>query len=313
MSFAPSVAGKPIFVGYYGWGIVMFRCVVLACAGTVALSLAAHAADIYVPTPVSPGGYKDPPWYPTWTGFYVGVNGGYGWGRADDTSSLIAVDTIGGVGSPFTINASETARVKFDGALGGAQIGGNIQTGRFVFGFEADFDATDQKGNSSTVIPIPALGSPASITETHTEKLEWLSTIRGRLGYSFNNVLFYATGGIAFAGLNSSDNVVVESCHFGPPCSIGNFNQTETKTGWVVGGGGEYAIDPHWSLKIEYLHADLGRERTDFATAGGCFGNSGSCRFYNPGTASLVTKNITDDIVRAGVNYHFGSEYVPLK
>src|SRR5579864_4625414 len=98
----------------------MFRRFVLTSVSVLALTAAANAADIYVPGPAGPGGYKDA-WYPTWAGFYIGVNGGYAW---SDHSDKFAV-------APFT-------GLDPQGGFGGGQIGYNWQSANFVFGVEAD-------------------------------------------------------------------------------------------------------------------------------------------------------------------------------
>ena len=109
--------------------------------------------------------------------------------------------------------------------------------------------------------------------------VNWYGTVRGRLGYAFNNVLVYGTGGLAYGGVDSR----IENSS--------TYKVSSTNTGWTAGGGVEYMFAPNWSGKIEYLHIDLG---------------------WTPEPLSL--KSETEfDVVRAGVNYHVGSVYQPLK
>lgn len=144
--------------------------------------MAVQAADLPVQQPYQQP-YKAPayvppePAYATWSGFYVGVNGGYGFGKSDWTDPA---DSL----SP-------------KGFLGGATLGYNMQTGTWVWGVEGDIDYTSMKGTDDACAP----GS----CET---KATWIGTARGRIGYAgWNNFLPYITGGGAFAGLKASSNL----------------------------------------------------------------------------------------------------------
>jgi outer membrane immunogenic protein len=196
----------------------MYRVGLLAFTLTSVVALAsANAADMY-PAPAGPGGYKDAPYVASWTGFYVGLNGGYGW-NAKHSDDL--VDPTGG--------------------FGGGQIGYNWQGmwhPNLVLGIEADFQGA---GISDSVTGSSLLG-PATLKS----ELEWFGTVRGRLGYAFGSALLYGTGGFAYGSVKNSLSTV-----------IGNISQSETQTGWVAGGGVEYKIAPAWSAKAEYQFLSL--------------------------------------------------------
>lgn len=201
----------------------MFRRIALASVSVIALSAAATAADIYMPGPVGPGGYKDAPWVPTWAGFYIGINGGYGWSDFSDK---------------FALAASGFRGLDPQGGFGGGQIGYNWQSSHLVYGVEADIQgagiedkATDAFGN---------------VFKTH---LDYFGTVRGRLGYAFGPSLLYATAGFAYGGIRN-DAIAA---------GINDFKFSGTATGWVAGGGYEYKFGPAWSLKAEYQFIDLGR------------------------------------------------------
>jgi outer membrane immunogenic protein len=203
----------------------------LAIAALMAAPIAAQAADLG-PTP----SYKAPayvaPSYATWTGFYVGINGGYGFGSAD------------------------TGGVSFDpsGFLIGGTVGYNLQTGSWVWGLEGDFAYSAMKDDSTV--------AGAEI------EIPWFGTARGRIGYAgWGNLLPYITGGAAFAKMDIS----------GPGGS-----ESDTRIGWTVGAGLEYALFSNWSVKVEYLYADLG----EFEFAGGNI-------------------DFNTHIVRGGINYRF--------
>jgi outer membrane immunogenic protein len=154
----------------------------------------------------------------TWTGIYIGINGGYGFGDSNWTAP--------GLGSTGNFNT--------DGFLIGGTLGGNYQWGQFVFGIEADGDWQNLSGNT-------ACGSGFSYT--CTTQSEWLATVRGRAGYAWDRVLFYGTGGAAFGNVQTG--------------STGSFDSS-TQIGWTGGGGVEFAFTPNLTAKVEYLYVDLG-------------------------------------------------------
>lgn len=213
---------------------------VIVCALVIAGR--ADAADLSV-APL----YRAPP--PAlaynWSGFYLGVNGGYGWGRSkwDTTDSL---NTSGG--------------------LVGGTAGFNWQAGKGVFGIEGDLDWSGLKGSTtSTLCPLGC-----------TTENSWLSTVRGRVGYSFDTFMPYVTGGLAIGDIKAS--------------TPGFAGVSTTNTGWTIGGGLEFSLPGNWTAKAEYLHVDLGSVN--------CGTNCG------PTTSNNVSSR--SDIVRAGVNYRFG-------
>jgi len=217
------------------------------------------AADLPPPAARPPVAYAPPPPF-SWTGFYLGINGGYGFGQSSWT------DIING----------STGNFNTSGFLIGGTIGGNYQIGSFVIGVEADGDWNDANGTTFN-------GSCAVVgCET---KSDWLATVRGRAGFAWDRVLFYATGGAAFGDLQAA---------------AGGFPfASATQTGWTVGGGIEWAFAPNWTAKIEYLYVDLGNFTCPFA----------SCGAINAaGTVTASdTVTLTENIIRAGINFKFGS------
>jgi outer membrane immunogenic protein len=194
---------------------------ILGLTLTSAVALAsANAADMY--RAPAGGGFKDGPYVPvaSWTGFYVGINGGYAW----DASAI-----------GFDNNS---------GGFGGGQIGYNWQGfshPNLVIGVEADFQGADIGDKlSGTVLRVPASA------ETN---LNYFGTVRGRIGYAADRTLVYATGGLAFGQVE--DKLTVGQ---------GAFTETTTRTGWVVGGGLEHKLTPNWSVKGEYQYINLGQD-----------------------------------------------------
>jgi outer membrane immunogenic protein len=194
------------------------------CAGATA----ALAADL--PPPAEPA-YKAPP-VPIavfdWTGFYIGVNLGYGFG----SGSLNA----GGI----------TGSENLNGVLGGGQLGYNWQSGNWVFGLEIDGQGTDQKANFAA--------TAGAVTVTESDKLPWFVTARGRIGYTVTPmVMIYATAGGAIADFQSTITAT----------GLGSATWEVTHGGWVAGAGIEGAITRNVSWKVEYLHLDTGTFTTN--------------------------------------------------
>jgi outer membrane immunogenic protein len=277
--------------------------IISAGIGLLALTGAAAAADLPVKAPV----YKAPPvvvdpW--TWTGFYIGVNVGYSWGKSE-TDATFTNNTTG------VLLAAGSSDFKLNGAIGGGQIGANWQNGIWVIGGEADIQWSGQKGSTTFSCPTPAIGGPCntltfgpgfgvSPTAAFDQKLEWFGTVRARLGVTpAPTVLLYVTGGWAFGEIQT-DGVISGFSGAGVAVSSA-FSHSTTKSGWTVGGGIEGRLSGNWTGKIEYLYMDLGSVS---------------------GTATLLTSTpplrfdyssrITDNIVRVGLNYKF-QPYVVAK
>ena len=172
----------------------------------------ALAADLKVKAPVAP-----PPPVFTWAGFYVGANLGYSWGRAstDLTETLTTTATIATGGATVAsatvvTNSFGNDRAKLNGVLGGFQAGYNWQFGQYLAGLEGDIQATGQRGGV-TICPIaPGTAPVACPGGTLTQfgsasyRLPWFGTLRGRVGYTFDRILLYATGGLAVGEIKAS-------------------------------------------------------------------------------------------------------------
>jgi outer membrane immunogenic protein len=328
----------------------------LLSAAVLAISAgAAVAADL--PSrkgpPVLP---PPPPPPPMWTGFYAGLNAGYGFGTNSNTQSI-------GLGSlPYTghywgegegyFSSSSTLGAGLalsgvgnnnsnqNGFIGGGQVGYNYQWGpSFVIGIEADIQGTGIRGTSRTV----GLGGDSSLvgydngdydhytlanssafgTTNVNAGVDWLGTVRGRLGYLFTpTMLVYATGGLTYGGVYANvHNYAVASSelvHYNGDYSgsrgsfshtfVGGGNKSSTLVGWNVGGGLEWMFMPNWSLKAEAIYWNMGNmtlPTVAFAAAPeGCdyvCGPSGSAA----SVVGATRVNYQGVIARAGVNYHF--------
>jgi outer membrane immunogenic protein len=173
--------------------------------------------------------YYPPPAIYNWTGFYAGLNLGYQWGSVSNFS-----------GNP-------------SGIAGGGQIGYNWQVGQFVFGAETDIQAS---AADDTFAPWQ-FSNP------------WFGTLRGRVGYAMNNILFYGTAGLAYGNLKAN---------------LAGLEESKTLVGWTGGLGMEVGFTPNWRAKVEYLYMDLGSR--SFSVTG-------------------TDNGLQSSYLRFGVNYHF--------
>jgi outer membrane immunogenic protein len=217
----------------------------VAAVGLAALAAAmpASAADL----PRSSAPYRAPAYAPVynWTGFYLGINGGGAWGSSDWDGYAVSNDPAGG--------------------MVGLTAGYNWQMpgSPWVFGLEGDIDWTSI--DDSTL---------CAVSTNCQTKNGWFGTVRARIGHSWNRLLPYITGGVAFGDIEA--NVT------------GFPGASDSTLGWTVGAGVEGVIAGNWTAKLEYLYADIG----DI-----------SCSAAACGTATNVDLRL--NILRAGVNYRF--------
>jgi outer membrane immunogenic protein len=268
-----------------------------ACVG----SGPAMAADIPVKAPPR---VVDPPW--NWSGFYLGGNAGYSWGRSSTDIDIICAGVgVGGV-CPVVGQTAYSAnhKLNLNGPLGGVQAGFNLQNGQWVFGIEADIQWTGQKGSTGFACPAQLCNSgdvgPALqiVSGTLEQKLTWFGTLRGRLGIAHSTWLAYVTGGLAYGELKSAGTLAGITTA-GPATSL-VFSNRDRNLGWTAGGGIEAALGrSKWSAKLEYLYIDLGRfeQTVAFTTTA-------------PPVNVRFDSRVTDHILRVGLNYRFGDDPV---
>jgi outer membrane immunogenic protein len=219
--------------------------ILLSSVAFLGLSAGAFAADLPSRRAPAPAFAAVPVF--SWTGFYAGVNLGYGWGNGDDSRLVIPAGTPGfPAGATATFGDDEN-----DGVLGGAQIGYNFQTGMFVFGVEADIQAADMNGGNGGV-PVVVGAAPAGfVFATRNSGLDWFGTVRARAGVAFDRALIYATGGFAFGG--GDDN----SCSGIFAAGVVGCGDDDTRTGWTLGGGVEWAFTHNLTFGLEGLFVSL--------------------------------------------------------
>lgn len=266
----------------------------LAMAGALGLSTAALAADLPAKAPV----YKGPAAIaPSWTGFYVGLNAGYGWGSG--STDFVALDPIIFIRAQAVGSLPMSLSPRMNGFVGGGQIGYNRQFNRVVVGLEADIAYSGMKGDNTRSVGFILFNPP--MTTTQTNKVTWLGTVRPRLGWLWTpSLLIYASGGLAYGGVKASTDISVDPA-FGPCpaangfCSTGSLSKT--RVGWTVGGGVEAFIGTNWSARIDYLYFDLGRESYPIISTA-TFGLGGT-------EVMRADARFNGHIVRLGLNYKF--------
>jgi len=246
----------------------------------------------------------------SWTGFYAGGNAGYAWGSADNTLAI-----SDGVNCHFCfasdISAAQSAGspgFSPNGFSGGGQFGYNWQTFNWVYGVEFDVESFSQKQTVNNSVSLPAntagascftAGAVSCVGNFSTSiKTDWLITLRPRLGYSWDQTLVYVTGGLAFTKLSYSQSYS-DNLNFAPGNVGGSVttSASDTKVGWVVGGGFERMIADNWSARAEYLYV-----RFDGLNANGTLTDS------SPGFIANFANNMdhfSSNIVRVGFNYRF--------
>ena len=255
---------------------------------------------------------------PTWTGFYIGGTIGGGWGDSQVANPVTSF-SAGGLGCPAACGPAAAAATpalyptKPHGPLGGIEEGFNFQTGLTVFGVEADYSAAHISGSNSQFATAQIAGLPAGDGFTGSglaqQNLKSFGTVRGRLGVTPTPpILLYATGGLAYGQVSSTTSLTLSpigACGF---CAPGTQSVTATGSliGWTAGGGVEWMVAPHVTIKAEYLYYDLGN-----------FNYSGPAPVSNIVTGlgfpvapleSIATASVAafkGNIVRVGGNYKF--------
>ena len=220
----------------------------------------------------------------TWTGLYLGTNIGYGWGDNDPVGVRVApgnaLDTVG--------------RLESEGWFAGGQIGYNYQIGSIVLGVEADIQGSDISAGFG---PVNFNGNIAGVFAGDST-IEMFGTLRARVGVAVDRMLLYVTGGYAWANIGYNVSGVI-------PQGVFDIRENTMFSGFVVGGGVEWAFAPNWSMKAEYQWINLGRE--DFSAQVLVGGAPTGFTAHTSATPEIQT-------FRLGVNYRFGDRHHgPLK
>jgi outer membrane immunogenic protein len=303
-------APQAIFKG----GLKMKRVVISAVvlAASIGSALAADLSSMKAPPPAN----VPPP--PLWTGGYIGLNAGGTWAGGSSVTTYgtpgynnpaVAGGAVGAIPLSAALAAASVISVNNGGFIGGGQVGYNYQFySNLVVGAEADIQGVagqssvgTASGNSGPVAGIPA--NTVASSASASRSLDYLGTVRGRLGYLITpTLLIYGTGGLAYGSANANFSIVEavtghRSC--GAP-AFGAATYSGTLTGWTAGGGVEWVFLPNWSVKVEYLYYDLGSVTLNSAGTGL---NGANTPFW--GASYTSTTRFNGNLVRAGVNWRW--------
>jgi outer membrane immunogenic protein len=245
-------------------------------AGTAAAPAAANAADI--PAKAAPKATAAPvvAVAPAWAGLYVGVHAGVAWHKAKaDTSGTYYGDQ----------HLADTKA----GFIGGGLIGYNLQAGNIIYGLEADISGLSAKAKDANRVSLE--GTPVARYNLESD-IDWMATLRGRLGVTTGDLLIFVTGGVAWADINNKLTYTDVCCFSGAKM---HWSSSKVKTGPVLGGGFDYMFSPNWIGRVEALWADFGKTTVkDFTGSHPTGGQSKTTTFKN----SVV-------VVRGALSYRF--------
>lgn len=244
----------------------------------------------------------------TFGGAYIGLNAGAAWGSSGYTTDPgcpdPSVDAVFCNTPPSSaavngtaVASSGTGKLTSTGFTGGVQGGYNWQMGRgVVFGGEADFGAFDLSQSATIKGTFPFAFAGTAYTLNESMSTDWLATIRARLGVTVTpQLLLYATGGVAFSDFEFSSSYGDNANNGLVPGGTGSGSLSGVRTGWTVGGGGEWLLTGRWSIKAEYLYVDFGSETIAVHT-------SNTAAFQQ---TMEVDADLSAHIARAGLNYRF--------
>lgn len=256
-----------------------------------------------------------------WTGFYIGVNGGYAWDQSSSVRAtgeplgpgLIGVgnlilDGLNGVAPVGAPTSTNLGNGRLNGALVGGQFGYNWQMSKTVLGFEVDGQWIDRRFTASRSADFFAFGGN-TFTLAVEAKQSWFATIRGRFGFLLTpELLLYGTGGAAVGGSSAEATIrgapgpniinfaTSMNCPAGSVICFSGRSADTTRWGWAAGGGFEWALSKAVSFKAEYLYVDLGNQNLRLTTVAPA-----------TGTAFVDVVGLSNQlhIARAGLNLHF--------
>jgi outer membrane immunogenic protein len=261
------------------WGYSMRRIAMaaLSVAGLSLVGIVAISAVMGTPASAADMSIKAPAPVPyNWTGFYLGGEVGGGW--ATDTVTHDAASTL------FP-NGFVDSSVHPSGVLGGIYGGYNYQINHLVLGIDGDYTWSHLSGTATETTPI------FSFASTVHDNVNWIATVTGRIGYANDNWLFFAKAGGAWTGW-SSNGTVINTAGALDTMSTSSTN----RDGWTVGGGLEYGLGPHVSVKLEYDY--VGLEVANFNLL---------VTKVSTGVVTAEPRSATSSLnmIKAGVDYRF--------
>jgi outer membrane immunogenic protein len=271
--------------------------------GTVAALIVGASSAMAADLPVKARPIPVEVW--NWTGFYIGGNVGYSWGRS--RSDVTYFNPLTGVAIVPPAGSVTQSDFNLNGGVAGGQIGYNWQSSsNWVWGLEGDWQWSRERGSTAFLCAAtPVIGGvcvpgltflPAGVTGTGVamdQTIQWFGTLRARAGMLLSpSVLAYVTGGLAFGSVKTDLAIAGVTPNGTPVAAIGSTSTTHA--GWTIGAGVEALFARDWSAKLEYLYIDLGTFDNTIA-------------LVTPSIAATVRSRVTDNVFRFGINYHFNA------
>jgi opacity protein-like surface antigen len=248
----------------------------------------------------------------TWTGCYVGGHIGGGWGHKDfsnPTGFALSDGSLAFTPPPPLFPGTSTVTLPLDqhvsGFLGGAQVGCKYQfASKWVIGIDAEFSKSRLIGTTGWILtpPFPGAPEPVLVPATFQAEVDWLASTTAIVGYSFDRLLLYGKGGIAWAHDNYDFLIIPPDLSFlGLNVGAADFRESEIRTGWTAGAGIEYAFSKNISAKIEYDYYNFGSKNVVFTNQ---FPTGAS-----PFGSATIKQNI--QTITFGLNYYFWNPAPP--
>lgn len=240
---------------------------------------------------------------PSLSGFYAGINGGYGGGDVTGVQDEYSLPVLGDT-SPINIYTNGVKTSRYGGALVGGQIGYNyIFKNNLLIGAAIDLDWTDISNNSNSYGGFYSPYGSTYGTNGSRDGLRWLGTARGRLGYSIGSITPFISSGLAFGGAANYSRIVSGSASSNGWFGVsGETDTTKTSIGWTAGSGLEYSITNSISFSTEYLFTSISPSPQK-----GYLLNSNSQPFINIISTNSYGDPLGFHQVRVGLNYHFNT------
>jgi outer membrane immunogenic protein len=259
--------------------------------GAVVLSIAS-GSSVFAAAKVPPV-YAAQPY--DWSGFYVGGNIG-GHGSEDTDPAFLAANTNYSLTLPALLNQLAPATYDPSGLAAGFHVGYNWQMTNLVYGIEGDFDWLNGTANRNSLTPVPLNpGQFFQFTDSASDR--WMSTLRARLGWDADHFLLYVTGGVALSDWQLDHTFINQP----QPSAglLGTANSSVLRIGETVGGGVEFALNPNWIIRAEYLYASFGTAHN--------YLNAVSPTFAFDYVIFDHPQRLSENLARFGISYKFGS------
>jgi outer membrane immunogenic protein len=266
---------------------------ILLAAAVLMCASGAYAADmpLKAPAPAAPP--------PTWTGWYIGINGGGAWGHDNPTVVDVGPDGFFAVANQSAVTGNGSQSIKMSGGLAGGQVGFLYQAGPTILGLEAGYDWTGLRGSRTVGPTVYPVTPGSSFTWNSTGKQDGLFTVLGRIGVNAGTWYPYLTGGVAVAHLTHTATYIDT---FYPSVSTNSFSKE--LGGPVIGGGVEFRVAEHWMLRGEYLYMqfnNIGGNGIIACNAPGV----GNCAAGGNMTTFRFSSKFNESVARAALSYKF--------